>query len=346
MRALRFDPSRPPGSRVALEDLAEPTAAPGEALLAPLRVAITGLDIHTAQGQAPLSPTGPEPITLGSAFVAQIIDASPASDADAKALERLKGHRATASPATACGNCDLCKRGLAAHCRDRTILGLSKRNGCLADRFTMPIRNLVAVPETLDDDRAAFAPTLASAIHVAQQIRIEGRAYITVLGDGRLGLLCAQTLAKLNASVRVLGKHTEKLDLCARWGVKHRPVHEAGLRADQDVVVDCTGHPSGLTTALGLVRPMGTIVLKSTSPPPGTPAPGTPDISPDLRAAIRNEIQLLGSGFGPLPEALRMLDREEIDAVSLLTKRAKLEDGRETIRAAMHPSAIGVVVEL
>jgi alcohol dehydrogenase len=176
---------------------------------------------------------------------------------------KLKGKRVVGSPIIACGTCNLCQGGLSEHCRDRSIIGIAGRDGCFADRFTMPVSNLVPVPDSLDDDHAVFAVPLGSAIQAARQFTIEGKPYITVLGDGPLGLLMVQVMAKLNASVRLIGRYTEKLSICEKWGVKHRHVDDIGRRADQDIVVDCTGSRSGLELSMKLVRPRGRIVLKS-----------------------------------------------------------------------------------
>jgi hypothetical protein len=174
-----------------------------------------------------------------------------------------------------CGKCDMCKAGLKEHCRSRTVLGIAGRDGCFAERFTLPAANLFEAPDHVDDDRAVFTEPLAAALQILRQLTIEGRPNITVLGDGRLGLLCAQVLSKLNATVRCIGRHPRKLELCEKWGVKHRLLDDVGLRGDQDIVVDCTGSPTGLEAAMKMVRPRGTIVLKTTIAP-GTP--GTPGI--------------------------------------------------------------------
>jgi threonine dehydrogenase-like Zn-dependent dehydrogenase len=132
-----------------------------------------------------------------------------------------------------------------------------------------------------------------------------------------------QVMARLNASVRVIGQASKKLALCERWGVKHRHVDDIGRRADQDIVVDCTGSASGLDLAMKLVRPRGTIVLKSLLPP---------DERVDLTPAVLNELTLLGSHAGPIGEAVALLERDEVDVVSLISRRVNLEDA---------PSALG-----
>ena len=251
----------------------------------------------------------------------------------------LVGKRVVGSPIVTCGKCDMCQGGLARHCRNRTILGVIGRDGCLAERFTLPARNLVLVPDSVDDDAAVFAFLVASAMQAAGQLTIIGRPYITVLGDGPLGMLVAQAMAKLNASVRVIGKHAEKLVMCEKWGVKHRLLSEIGQRADQDVVVDCTGSPQGLAIAMNLVRARGKVLLKSLFASESTSK------NVDLSPTVMKELELIGSFTGSMSEAVSALAKREFDVVSLISKRMTLADGPGIMKAASQPGCFSVLVE-
>ena len=179
----------------------------------------------------------------------------------------------------------------------------------------------------------------AAALQIIRQLTIEGRPYITVLGDGRLGLLCTQVLAQQNATVRCVGKHLSKLALCEKWGVKHRQLGDVGMRADQDIVVDCTGSPDGLVTAMNMVRPRGKIVLKTTV------AAGPRGDHIDLSPLVVNEIELIGSRCGPFSEALMALGTGSVDVLSLISRRVKLADGVEALQAASSPDVIKILLE-
>ncbi|MFG0252845.1 MAG: alcohol dehydrogenase catalytic domain-containing protein [Phycisphaerales bacterium JB038] len=325
MRALRFD------GKAAVLDSGAPRPAPaaGEALIRPLRVGVCATDLEICKGY--MGFTG----TLGHEFVGvveEVIGPDP---------RQLRGKRVVGGINAVCGACDLCKAGLSTHCRQRTVLGIQGRDGCLADLFTLPLVNLIPVPDQLDDDAATFTEPVAAAIQARQQLRVEGKPFITVLGDGRLGLLVAQVMAGMNASVRVIGKHSAKLAFCEKWGIKHRLLGEVGLRNDQDVVVDCTGSAEGMRTALAMVRPRGKIVLKTTV------APDTSTNCQDLLARIViNEIEVLGSRCGPMNEAVIALTRGEIDVVSLISRRMKLSDGPKILQAAAEPGVLKVLVTI
>ncbi len=148
-----------------------------------------------------------------------------------------------------------------------------------------------------------------------------------------------QVLTQLNATVRLIGKHENKLELCGKWGVKHRLLQDVGLRNDQDIVVDCTGSPDGLTTAMQMVRPRGTIVLKTTV------AVDQSKQTLDLSPLVIHEINLIGSRCGPFPDALDALSSEKVDVVSLISRRMKLADGPDTLKTAAKSDVIKVLLE-
>ncbi|MEM1208059.1 MAG: alcohol dehydrogenase catalytic domain-containing protein, partial [Planctomycetota bacterium] len=259
--------------------------------------------------------------TLGHEFVG-VVEA-----VGSKKHKDWVGKRVVGEINCVCGVCDMCKAGLRTHCRNRTVLGILNRDGCFAEALTLPVINLHEVPDNIDNDTAVFTEPLAAAFQILQQLTIEGRPYVTVLGDGRLGLLCTQVMAGLNATVRCVGKHPEKLALCEKWGVKHRLLGDVGLRKDQDIVVDATGSPSGLVTAMQMVRPRGTIVMKTTVAPDS-------DVALDLSPLVIDEIKLIGSRCGPFAVALDALSAGTIDVISLISKRVKLKDADKALPAA------------
>jgi threonine dehydrogenase-like Zn-dependent dehydrogenase len=230
----------------------------------------------------------------------------------------------------------LCTRGLSKHCRAAKVLGQSL-DGCFADAFAIPVANLVELPKSVDDDAGVCALALADALHTASQVRVEGKPFITVLGDNQMGLLCAQVMARLNASVRVVGTHERNLSLCEKWGVKHRPLNEVGRRADQDIVVDCTGTAEGLNDALRMVRPRGVVLLKA------RPAVNAPI---DLGPVLEGELHLSGSRGGSVAEAVNRLAKGDIDCASLISRRMKLDDGVNALRVATEPDQIKVVMDI
>ncbi len=333
MRALVLGQS---GQPKLDERYPEPTAgglSPGEVLIRPTRMGVCSTDLELCKGY--MGFVG----VLGHEFVGIV-------EAIGKNVDKhWLSQRVVGEINCVCGHCDLCKAGLKEHCRQRTVLGIAGRDGCFAERFLLPVANLHVVPSHVDDDRAVFVEPLAAALQVVRQLTIEGRPNITVLGDGRLGLLCVQVLAKLNATVRCIGKHEAKLGLCEKWGIKHRLLADVGLRQDQDIVVDCTGSASGMQTAMAMLRPRGTLVLKTTVAPASSKAEGASPPGLDLSPIVINELNVIGSRCGPFAEALDVLSREAIDVVSLISRRMKLADGVAVLDQASRPGVLKVLIE-
>jgi len=294
-----------------------PEPGPGEVLL---RVACAGVgapELSVCRGDVAFEGVlGHELVGVVSAFGEGCRD-----------RERWAGARVVASPDVVCGRCDLCRAGLSAHCRERQVIGLAGRDGCLAERMVVPERNLVALPEAVEDEDGVFAIGAALALHAAQVIRIEGKAYVTVLGDDVTALLCAQVMQRLNASVRVIGSRPAALRVWQQWGLRHRRAGEAGLRQDQDVVVVCALDRDSLATASGMVRPRGKVMLVDAT---GLGVSGEASLAP----VIGHELEVLGVRGGSVEDGVGAIARGEVTVAGLMTKRMKLDDGVGVLRAA------------
>src|SRR3954471_15881706 len=245
MRALVFEQSLSRDTRRA-----EPALSDGDTLIKVRQAGICATDIEITKGY--MSYRG----VLGHEFVGEVVSSSE---------REFIGQRVCGEINIVCGRCDLCLSGLSTHCRARSVLGILNHDGAFADYVRLPALNLHVVPKNVEDDQAVFVEPLAAAFQVLKQIKLDGRKWVTVLGDGRLGLLVAQVLRNAGCPVRVIGKHPEKLEVCHKWQIRSRPRGDSGPRHDQDVVVDCTGSAAGFEMAMQMVRPRGTIVLKSTA---------------------------------------------------------------------------------
>jgi threonine dehydrogenase-like Zn-dependent dehydrogenase len=317
MRALTFDKSLTFDARRA-----DPIPDDGDTLIKVHQAGICSTDLEITKGYMGFRGV------LGHEFVGEVVS-SPNKD--------LVGQRVVGEINIVCGRCDLCLSGLSTHCRNRTVLGILNHDGAFADFVRLPETNLHVIPKTVDDDAAVFVEPLAAAFQILKQIKLDGRKWVTVLGDGRLGLLVAQVLRNAGCPVRVIGKHPDKLSQCEKWSIRSRPLEDISPRHDQDVVVDCTGSASGFELAMQKVRPRGTIVLKSTF------AAGKPL---NLAPLVIDEIQVIGSRCGPFKEALRALTEKQIDVTSLIHRRMKIEQGVEAITLASRPGVLKVLLTM
>jgi threonine dehydrogenase-like Zn-dependent dehydrogenase len=246
-----------------------------------------------------------------------------------------EGRRVTAEINNACLNCPTCQAGLMNHCPNRTVLGILAHDGAMADRVCAPVRNLHAIPDSIEDREAVFIEPLAAAFRVPEQVPIGPITRLTVVGDGKLGILCAWVARGLGAEVSLVGKHAAKLALGGA-GVRPIPLAEArSIARSQDVVVDCTGSPRGLETALGLVKPCGTLVLKTT-------VAGNHETS--LAPIVIDEVRVIGSRCGPFPKAIEALASRSIDVRPLIGAEFSLDRAEEAFRAASERGARKVLM--
>ena len=295
-------------------DLPEPMPAEGEVILRVSAAGICDTDLQLARGY--MNYRG----ILGHEFVG--------TDED--------GRRFTSEINASCHACPTCRSGRPGHCPNRTVLGILGRDGAMADRVLVPRRNLHAVPPEIDDIEAVFIEPLAAAFRITEQWEVGGLK-VAVLGDGKLGLLCAWVLREFEAQVTLIGKHPEKLALVGE-GIGTTLLEDApGLDRPFDLVVDATGHVSGFETALRLVRPCGTVVLKTT-------IAGTHALS--LAPVVIDEVRVIGSRCGPFAPAIEALASRTIDVKPLIGAIYSLDDAEAAFAMAGSKGAKKVILRV
>ncbi len=241
--------------------------------------------------------------------------------------ETFAGKRVVGEINFGCGRCEFCARDLSRHCPNRSVMGILNADGVFAEYVSVPLANLHVVPDSISDEEAVFTEPLAAAFEILEQVQLNPGDDVLVVGDGKLGSLCAQVMRLSGASVTALGKHPEKLALIKKSGVRTLRLGEWKPRAF-DVVVEATGSASGLDLALSATRPRGTLVLKST-------IAGAHNVS--LAPLIINEITVIGSRCGLFTPALEALEEKTVTVTPLIERIYSLEDGIEAVRRAAKP---------
>jgi threonine dehydrogenase-like Zn-dependent dehydrogenase len=309
--------------KASVRDVPQPVPAKGEVLIRVHLAGVCGTDVEILRGYAGFQGI----FILGHEFVGRV----------AAGASALAGKRVVAEINCVCGRCDMCHSGLSNHCRQRTVLGISGRPGVFAEFVAVPERNCLEVPDAVSDEAAVFTEPLAAAFQVVQQVKIEPRMSVAVLGTGRLGLLVAQVLALRGCQLLAVGRNPKTLGYLDRKRIRTATPGDLRQFGDQDVVVECTGSPEGLPLALRMVRPRGTIVLKTTCQGGATL---------DLAPAVVNEISIVGSRCGPFGEALNALAQKQIDVASMVTRQLPLSEGPEALESAADPKQIKVLLKI
>ncbi len=313
MKALRFD-----GDSLALADIPKPTD-PTEALVRVTTSGICNTDVEIVRGYAGFVGT------IGHEFVGVVESADDAS--------QLLGKRVVGEINAGCGVCEKCAGGDPRHCPMRTVLGIVGRDGAHAEYLRLPSRNLIEVPDNVTDERAVFAEPLAAAYGITEQVDVTHGTRVALIGDGKLGLLCAMSLALRSPNVTLVGKHPAKMSIAQKSGVEAielKDLHKS-MNATFDVVVEASGSESGFATALDLVRPRGKIVLKSTFH--GTPVW-------QASRVVVDEITIVGSRCGRFRPALDLLASGSVNVEGLISDEFSLSDG---VAAMDHATKNGVI---
>ncbi|MFN3372378.1 MAG: MDR/zinc-dependent alcohol dehydrogenase-like family protein, partial [Chloroflexus sp.] len=303
MRAIVFD-----GDLRYSADYPEPERSPGEALIRPSLVGICNTDLEITRGYMNFRGV------LGHEFVGTVIAADN---------PYWHGRRVVGEINAACRHCPTCLRGNESHCPYRTTLGIDRRDGAMADLFTLPEACLHEVPAGVSDEAAVFTEPLAAALEIVEQSHIRPTERVAVVGDGKLGAMIVQVLRLTGCDLTLIGRHPERWDLYRRQGVTCVPSTDVPPH-HFDVVIDCTGNPAGLAIARQLVRPRGRLVLKSTF---------AAETNLNLSMLVVDEVHLIGSRCGPFAPALRLLERGLIETQPLISARYPLTAGLEAFAA-------------
>ena len=301
------------------DDYPEPKPGEHDVVVRVIRAGVCETDLQLMQGYM-----GFEGV-LGHEFVG-IAESGP-----------LAGQRVVGEINCSCFDCPTCRSGLPTHCPNRSVIGILNHDGAFADRIAVPQKNLHAVPDSLTTDIAVFVEPVAAAFQILRQQLVRPGQSVVVLGDGRLGNLCAQVLQNFGCNVTVVGKHSSKLTVLDELGIPTVHLDDADPKRETDIVVDCTGSATGLPTALQFVSPWGKVILKTTVAGEQTLA---------LAPIVIDEVSVIGSRCGPFPDAIAALTAGQVQVESLISARYPLKDGPEALQVTASQPVLKVLLDV
>src|SRR5438876_1386406 len=313
-----------------------PNPVAGEALIRVLLIGICNTDLEIVRGYMGFQGV------LGHEVVG-VVEAIY-GDAAQEQYGYLIGQRVVGEINAACRrpDCFYCQRGIFTHCPNRTTLGIVNRDGAFAEYLTLPVENLHLVPENVSDEEAVFVEPLAANFEILEQVHLKPTDSVVILGDGKMGQLAAQVLTLSGCEVMMVGKHREKLALAEKRGVHTFVLNDATSftlenKRRVDLVVECSGSAQGLELALRLVKPRGTLILKSTVADKSTL---------HLAQIVIDEIRIQGSRCGPFAPAIRALSQHSVDIHPLISAHYSLDDGIVAFEHATRPGVLKVLVRI
>jgi threonine dehydrogenase-like Zn-dependent dehydrogenase len=298
---------------------------PAEALVRMRLGGICGTDLELVKGYYPFSGIP------GHEFVGEVMAVPNSASNDEQSLV---GQRVVGEINASCRKCEQCRQGRPSHCENRSVLGITARDGIFAEYTTLPIENLHRVPDGIPDEMAVFTEPLAAALEIQQQVQIHPTDRVLLIGAGRLGQLIAQTLALTGARLMVVARHPHQKKLLTDRGIKL--IDEDGIQPWRwDVVVEATGSTAGFDLARKAIRPRGTFVLKSTY---------KGDMTLNLSSIVVDEINIVGSRCGPFEPALRLMEQKKVDPSILIAAEYALTDSLQAFAHAAQNGVLKVLV--
>jgi threonine dehydrogenase-like Zn-dependent dehydrogenase len=319
VKALKFD-----GNLKFVRDALIPQRE-GETLVRVTCAGICNTDLEIVKGYSNFHGTP------GHEFVGRVIESEDGS---------LVGERVVGEINAGCGVCHDCAQGDSRHCIARTVLGIKGRDGAFAEFLSLPHRNLIRLPDTVSDEAGIFVEPLSAALNILEQVRVKQSDRVAIIGDGKLAQLIVLALSQTGCELSVIGKHQAKLQLAKEFGADRVYVASttvSGIDRGYDFVIEASGSPDGLTTALGVVRPRGTVILKSTHH----------GVTPvDMSQVVVNEVTIAGSRCGRFQRAIEILPRCQEKLIRLITQRFALDEGIRAFEAAAASDNMKVILQM
>jgi L-iditol 2-dehydrogenase len=302
---------------IRVDDVPKPVLTPGHALIEVAAVGVCGSDLPRilSKGAHRL------PIIPGHEFSGTVIEA--ADDVDVAV-----GQRVTVPPMIPCFACAACAKGDFSLCNDYDYFG-SRQDGAYTELVSVPARNLLPVPDEVDDIAAASVDPAAIALHAFMRTKVDAGDRVAVVGAGPIGLFAVQWAKILGATeVAALDIMDEKLALATELGAdiavrSDRPHEHGGF----DIVVETAGVPAAQNQAVRLAGPHGRVVFI------GIPVGDVTLEQATFNHLLRQEVTLSGawnSFSAPWPgrewtTSLEMMASGRLRTAEIVSHREKLD---------------------
>ena len=320
------------GDTVTLEDRPPPDTAPGEVLVRPDHVGICGTDLHAPLLKDLFVPD----VVMGHEFSGEVVDVGSGVDG------WRRGDRVTINPnGDVCGECDQCRAGRPNLCKP-TVLGNAvgvHRDGGMAELVSLPPAVLHRLPDAVSGLRGAFVEPLAVTVHLVRVAGFKLGGSAVVLGGGPIGLLTVQVLRRTGAShIAVVEPSPSRREMAARLGADlvidpgadDPSALFGGDLPAPDHVFECVGIPSGVRTAVAIVKPAGTVAVVGMCLEP---------VDMNVRDLIFKEVVVRGSLIyaEEFPLAIRLQQQGAIDVETMTTRVMDLDDYDEAFALLAQP---------
>lgn len=308
--------------KVAIQEAETPTPGPGEALVAVHTVTLCGTDLHIWEDDYATDL----PIIQGHE-ISGVVEEAPAGSGF------VPGDRVAVSPMRYCGHCYACRIGRMNACESSSCLGCYEDGG-LAELIAVPTSDLHRIPVGMPIDHAAAAEPASIAMQAVLRGRPKKGERALVIGCGPIGLLATLHLSSLGVEVVAADIQPERSRLANEFGAVEALVASSDAIAERPcLVIEATGAPAALTTAIDVVATAGRVVCVGISDKPVTLA---------MRQLPTKDIDLLGSRHSQrrIGEALELLHMHPKAVDALITDRVPFDRVEEAFELMTAPDRL------
>jgi (R,R)-butanediol dehydrogenase / meso-butanediol dehydrogenase / diacetyl reductase len=323
VRSIEVAPDR----SLVVVDRPWPMPGPGQVAVDIAYCGICGSDLHFRDNPA-LFPAGTVPGHEMSGSVAAL-----GEDVAGWSI----GRRVCVLPFAQCGDCAACRAGDEHVCAAAIANGVglgSGRPGGYAERVVVDARMLFALPDAVDDRAGTLVEPTAVAVHALMRARPAPDDRVVVIGAGPIGMLTALVAREHGSEVVLVSRNPARARSAEALGLRTvAPADCVEVLADDppSAVMECAGSGSAALLALGLVAPLGCIVLVGIAPEP---------FGLDPLPVVFKEVDIRGSFTyrrGDFDTAIELLAAGRIPSDALISGLVGFERAEETFQALVAP---------
>ncbi len=335
MRAVRYHGPRRP---LALEEIEDPVAGPGEVLVRVTAAAMCHTELHFESG---LLDLGVAPLTLGHEIVGRVEAVGEGVD------PQRRGERVILYYYLGCGRCRHCRTGDEQLCPElRAEYGFISDGG-YAELAVVPERNAVKLPDAIPDvDAAPIGCGVTTAVHAARLAALAADEWAVVYGVGGVGFGLVQLARARGARAIAVGRSPAKLAKAAELGAEVTIDAGAGSVAERvkeatggrgaDVVFECVGGAETMPEASAALGRRGRLVFIGYSEASFTVHPI------QLVVFEQRVLGSVGATLQDLHEAIELVERGVVRTV--VDRTLALGRFEEGLRAIEKSEPVGKIV--
>lgn len=339
MKALMKIESGP--GNVQLTDVPEPECGENEIKVKIAYAGLCGTDLHVFNDTFRNYP----PVILGH-------ELSGTVEATGSAVKHFApGDRVTilGSNKITCGHCEYCRSGYYMFCAIRRGMGHGT-NGGFTKYIVAREDMLFKIPDTISLKEAAIAEAFASSVQAVEEIaHLTTGDTVLITGPGPIGLMCMLLTVRKGIKTYVAGTSgdAERLKVAVRLGaigidtekedLSRRIMQDTGARG-VDAVFECSGSPAAITSALGLVRPMGQFIQMGL---------GATKVEINVEQLVHKRIRLLGSvghSVNTWEIMMRIFESGAVDLKPMITHEMPLSRWEEAFELMRQQKALKIVL--